>query len=245
MTLDEAIREFEFDCKVRHLSPKTIDNYIKQLRYFERFLGNEFSITSIECVKPSHIKRFLSMMDDAGRKPQYINDLLKVCKTFFNYLESEGLIDSSPAKRIKNMKLPKLKLRTFTEKNIMDMINYYNGRSFIEIRNRAMMAMMFDTGVRLSELMELVETQIHEETIMIYGKGAKERVVPVSPFLSKALLRYARARESFFHDTLHDKEFFLSRTGKKLTAEAVAKMLKKAAQTVGVSKDIRVSPHTW
>ena len=69
------------------------------------------------------------------------------------------------------MKLPKLKLRTFTEKNIMDMINYCSGRSFIEIRNRAMIAMLFDTGVRLSELMELVETQIHEETIMIYALG--------------------------------------------------------------------------
>ena len=242
--LDKAAKEFEYDCKIRHLSPKTIDNYGKQLRYLQRFLEKEFSISSIEDVKPSHIKRFLAMMDDAGRKPQYINDLLKVYKTFFNYLESEGHIESSPAKRIRNMKLPKLKLRTFTEKNIMDMINYYNGRSFIEIRNRAMIAMMFDTGVRLSELMELVETQIHEESIVIYGKGAKERVVPVSPFLSKALLRYTRARESFFRNSLHDKEFFLSRTGKKLTAEAVAKMLKKAAKAVGVSEDIRVSPHT-
>lgn len=244
MTFDEAIQEFELDCKIRHLSPKTIDNYKKQLRYFERFLGSEFSVSSIKDVKPSHIKSFLSTMDDAGRKPQYINDLLKVYKTFFNYLESEGHIASSPAKRIKNMKLPKLKLRTFTEKNIMDMINYYNGRSFIEIRNRAMIAMLFDTGVRLSELMELVETQIHEESIMIYGKGAKERVVPVSPFLAKALLRYSRARVSFFHDVLHDNEFFLSRTGKKLTAEAVAKILKKAAKAVGVREDIRVSPHT-
>ena len=244
MMLDKAAKEFEYDCKIRHLSPKTIDNYGKQLRYLQRFLEKEFSISSIEDVKPSHIKRFLAMMDDAGRKPQYINDLLKVYKTFFNYLESEGHIESSPAKRIRNMKLPKLKLRTFTEKNIMDMINYYNGRSFIEIRNRAMIAMMFDTGVRLSELMELVETQIHEESIVIYGKGAKERVVPVSPFLSKALLRYTRARESFFRNSLHDKEFFLSRTGKKLTAEAVAKMLKKAAKAVGVSEDIRVSPHT-
>ena len=242
--LDKAAKEFEYDCKIRHLSPKTIDNYGKQLRYLQRFLEKEFSISSIDDVKPSHIKRFLAMMDDAGRKPQYINDLLKVYKTFFNYLESEGHIESSPAKRIRNMKLPKLKLRTFTEKNIMDMINYYNGRSFIEIRNRAMIAMMFDTGVRLSELMELVETQIHEESIVIYGKGAKERVVPVSPFLSKALLRYTRARESFFRNSLHDKEFFLSRTGKKLTAEAVAKMLKKAAKAVGVSEDIRVSPHT-
>ena len=244
MMLDKAAKEFEYDCKIRHLSPKTIDNYGKQLRYLQRFLEKEFSISSIEDVKPSHIKRFLAMMDDAGRKPQYINDLLKVYKTFFNYLETESHIESSPAKRIRNMKLPKLKLRTFTEKNIMDMINYYNGRSFVEIRNRAMIAMMFDTGVRLSELMELVETQIHEESIVIYGKGAKERVVPVSPFLSKALLRYTRARESFFRNSLHDKEFFLSRTGKKLTAEAVAKMLKKAAKAVGVSEDIRVSPHT-
>ena len=242
--LDKAAEEFEYDCKIRHLSPKTIDNYGKQLRNLQRFLEKEFSISSIEDVKPSHIKRFLAMMDDAGRKPQYVYDLLKVYKTFFNYLESEGHIETSPAKRIRNMKLPKLKLRTFTEKNIMDMINYYNGRSFIEIRNRAMIAMMFDTGVRLSELMELVETQIHEESIVNYGKGAKERVVPVSPFLSKALLRYTRARESFFRNSLHDKEFFLSRTGKKLTAEAVAKMLKKAAKAVGVSEDIRVSPHT-
>ena len=244
MMLDKAAKEFEYDCKIRHLSPKTIDNYGKQLRYLQRFLEKEFSISSIEDVKPSHIKRFLAMMDDAGRKPQYINDLLKVYKTFFNYLESEGHIESSPAKRIRNMKLPKLKLRTFTEKNIMDMINYYSGRSFIEIRNRAMIAMMFDTGVRLSELMELVDSQIHEESIMIYGKGAKERLVPVSPFLAKALLRYGRARESYFKDTLHDKEFFLSRTGRKLTAEAVAKILKKAAKEACVSKEIRVSPHT-
>ena len=71
MTLDEAIHEFEFDCKIRHLSPKTIDNYKEQLRYFERFLANELSITSVEDVRPSHIKSFLSKMDDAGRKPQY------------------------------------------------------------------------------------------------------------------------------------------------------------------------------
>ena len=72
MTLDEAAKEFEFDCEIRHLSPKTIDNYGKQLRYLQRFLEKEFSISMIEDVKPSHIKQFLSMMDDAGRKPQYV-----------------------------------------------------------------------------------------------------------------------------------------------------------------------------
>ena len=65
----------------------------------------EFSILNIKDVKPAHIKSFMAMMDDAGRKPQYINDLLKVFKTFFTYLEAEGYIKASPAKRIRNMKL--------------------------------------------------------------------------------------------------------------------------------------------
>lgn len=207
MTLEDGIKEFEFDCKIRHLSPKTIDNYSKQLRYLERYLSSEFSITMIEDVKPAHIKSFLSRMDDAGRKPQYINDLLKVFKTFFNYLKAEDYIETSPAGRIRNMKLPKLKLRTFTEKNIKDMINYYDGKSFLEVRNKAMILLLFDTGIRLSELMELEETQIHEDSILIYGKGAKERVVPASPILSQSLFRYGRARDSFFRGKIHDKEF--------------------------------------
>ena len=82
MTLNDAIKEFSFDCKIRHLSLKTIDNYSKQLRYLERFLRSDFSIKTIEEVQPSHIKQFLSMMDDAGRKPQYVNDLLKVFNLF-------------------------------------------------------------------------------------------------------------------------------------------------------------------
>ena len=182
MTFRDASKEFELDCKVRHLSPKTIGNYTKQLQYLENYLSSEFSVLNIEDVKPAHIKSFMAKMDDAGRKPQYINDLLKVFKTFFTYLETEGYIKVSPAKRIRNMKLPKLKLRTFTEKNILDMIDFYSGQSFVDIGNRAMIALMFDTGVRLSELMEMIESQIHEDSIMIYGKGAKERVVPVSPF---------------------------------------------------------------
>ncbi len=90
MTMDEAIREYGFDCKVRKLSPKTIENYQKQLKYLQRFLLSEFQIQNVEDVRKSHIKRFLAVMDDRGLKPRYINDLLKVFKTFFTYLSKEG-----------------------------------------------------------------------------------------------------------------------------------------------------------
>ena len=162
--------------------PKQLGNYTKQLRYLENYLSSEFSVLNIEAVKPAHIKSYMAKMDDAGRKPQYINDLLKVFKTFFTYLETEGYIKVSPAKRIRNMKLPKLKLRTFTEKNILDMIDFYSGQSFVDIRNRAMIALMFDTGVRLSELMEMIESQIREDSIMIYGKKTSPLAFPKHQF---------------------------------------------------------------
>ena len=90
MTFQDAIVEFGFDCKVRKLSPRSIDNYQKQLRYLQNYLLEEYGIKNVEQVKTAHIKLFLAMMDDRQRKPRYINDLLKAFRTFFNYLKREG-----------------------------------------------------------------------------------------------------------------------------------------------------------
>lgn len=121
MTFRDASKEFELDCKVRHLSPKTIGNYTKQLRYLENYLSSEFSVLNIEAVKPAHIKSYMAKMDDAGRKPQYINDLLKVFKTFFTYLEPEGYIKvvsyyfmiSSPGKNFSGSLTPSVTITLF------------------------------------------------------------------------------------------------------------------------------------
>ena len=110
MLIDDAIVEFGFDCKVRKLSAKTVANYQKQLRYIEKYLKEEFQITEVEEIKPYHIKQFLAMMDDRHRKPRYINDLLKVVKTFLNYCKREGHVKSSAAEKVKNMKQPKTKI---------------------------------------------------------------------------------------------------------------------------------------
>ena len=88
MLFQDAILEFGFDCKVRKLSPKSITNYQKQLRYLQNYLEQEYRIKNVEQVRTAHIKMFLAMMDDKQRKPRYINDLLKAFKTFFNYLKS-------------------------------------------------------------------------------------------------------------------------------------------------------------
>ena len=179
MKMEDAIVEFGFDCKVRKLSEKTVSNYQKQLRYIQKYLKDEFQITEVEEVKPYHLKQFLAMMDDRKRKARYINDLLKVFKTFFNYMVKEGHMTESPAAKVKNMKQPKTKIITFSENEIRKILNYYSGRTYLEIRNRTMIAMFFDTGMRLTEAITLRWEQIREEYILVHGKGAKERLVPV------------------------------------------------------------------
>ena len=246
MTLTEAINEFGFDCRIRKLSPKTISNYRKQLLYLQRYLLSEFGITQVEEIKSLHIKQFLALKDDQGCKARYVNDLLKVFKTFFNYLKKEGHIKERPTANIKNQKQPKVKILTFNTTEVRKLLNYYNGKSFLDVRNRTMIALFFDTGMRLSEVITMEESQIHDDFILVHGKGAKERVVPVSPYLAKLLLQYSAARAYHFEGAkLPEKYFFVSRTGRKLTPEAVTKFLKTAAKEVGVNDQIRVSPHTF
>ena len=245
MEINVVIQEFGFDCKIRKLSPKTIENYQKQLTYLQRYLADEHNTTLIEAVRSIHIKQFLAMMDEKGRKPQYINDLLKVFKTFFNYCEKEGHIKTSPAASIRNMKQPKVVIMTFSENEIRGLLNHFSGRDFISIRNKTIIALLFDTGMRLAEVINLRSEQIHDEYILVHGKGNKERLVPVSPFLAKQLLRYRIVRDSYFEDKRFPEGFvFVSNRGKQLTPEVIGMFLKQAAKEVGVNPQVRVSPHT-
>ena len=244
MQFSDAILEYSFDCKVRKLSVKTIDNYQKQLRYLQRYLEKEYGVKEVEEVKSYQIKEFLSMMDDKQRKPRYINDLLKVFRTFFNYLKKEGHIRERPTANVKNMKQPKVKILTFTPNEIRNMLNYFSGRDFLSIRNRTILAMMFDTGMRINEVITLCPDQIREDHILVHGKDNKERVVPVSAYLGKALMQYQMARESYFEGKLPERFLFVSRRGKKLTHEGIAKFMKQVATEVGVNSNVRVSPHT-
>ena len=150
----------------------------------------------------------------------------------------------SPAAKVKNMKQPKTKIITFSENEIRKILNFYSGRTYLEIRNRTMLALFFDTGMRLTEVITLRWEQIRDEYILVHGKGAKERLVLVSPYLAKALMQYRQTKESYFDGKLPENYVFVSQTGRKLTAEAITKILKKAAKVVNVNPQIRVSPHT-
>ena len=244
MLLTDAAKEFEFNCQCRKLSDKTIRNYGKLIGYLLDYLKEQHKVLCLEDVRPMYIKAYLMMLQERGAKPQYINDQLKAFKVLFRSLYEEGYTDSILTERIKNVKQPKTIIKTFTEQEVKKMTEYYSGHTFIEVRNRLMLMTFFDTGIRVSELIDLKLSQVKDEYILIHGKGDKERVVPKSPLLNKWMFKYLSTRENFFAYRRVPENVFLSRNGRPMTTEAIHRVIKIAGKAVGVSRDIRVSPHT-
>ena len=245
MLLTSLLEEFVFNCECRRLSPKTTRNYQKQIQYLLNYLHEEHGVLEVEKVVPKMIKAYLLLKERSSNRPAYINDLLKAFKCFFKYLHVEGYTAQLITERIHNVKQPKVIIQTFTKKNIADMINACNGVDFLSLRNKAIICMLFDTGIRLNELISLSCDQIKPDYLLIHGKGNKERVVPKSPYLGKTLLKYNAVREGYFaHKAVPYANYFLSKNGKPLTHEGVLHMLKQVGVQARVSNDIRVSPHT-
>lgn len=244
MKMEELAKEFIFDCKVRELAPRTVRNYEKQLAYFVRFLKQNQKIENVEELKAIHIKQFVAMLQEKKNKPSYINDLLKVVKVLCRYAYEEGYSEELATKKVKNVKEPKVLIHTFSDDEIVRMIQYYDGVDYLSVRNRLMLMLLFDTGLRISELIDMKPDQIREGYFCIYGKGRKERVVPQNAIVCKWMMKYNRARESYFEFREAEDYYFLSKNGKRLTPEAVNKLMKKAGKAVGVNPLVRVSPHT-
>ena len=244
MLLQDLKSEYIFHCQCRKLSERTIKNYEMLLRLLLAYLEEDKGVTTLEGLQPIHIKQFINHKSQKGRKPNYLNDLLKVYKNFFKYLHEEEYTETILTAKIKNVKKPKVIIQTFSNDEVKAMIDYYKGYNYLAIRNKVILIMLFDTGIRLSELTTMKREQIKEDYFVIEGKGNKQRVVPKSPFLAKWLFKYLNVRESYFANRVVSDIVFPSRNGKVLTAEMMNRIVKDAGAYANVKTDMRVSPHS-
>lgn len=245
MLLSELLQEFVFNCECRRLSPKTTSNYRKQIEYLTRYLKEEHRIETLERVQPRYIKAFMVMKINEGRKPAYVNDLLKAFKVFFKYAYEESYTDTLLTEKIKGVKQPKTIIRGFDKKEIKRMLDCYEGNDFLNIRNKTILIVLFDCGIRLSELIELTDVEIKDDHILIsHGKGDKQRVVPKTPIVSKWLQKYIRTRNGYFDDQKNFNALFVSKYGKGLSKGMIERIVKDAGDFAEVKEDIRISPHT-
>ncbi|HSH36005.1 tyrosine-type recombinase/integrase, partial [Schnuerera sp.] len=217
------IEDYLFDCQVRGLAGSTLKNYRNHLIRFEKYV-REQKIDNVKDIKPLHIKKFLKLKQDEGCTNKYCNGIYKVCNQFFNYCVENEYIIQNPMQNIKKAREEKKVIEVFTDEEVHRLINYYDYSDYLNARNKAIVNMMFDTGIRTSELINITNDDIQTDRIKIFGKGSKERFVALSVELKKVCRRYERIKDNYFYKKDIPDNYFLSRTGRKLTVETIERI---------------------
>lgn len=239
------LKEFLLEITINNYSVRTIKGYKNNVALFLAWLEIEYGVTELEDIMVTHIKAYVKYQKDKGRKPSYVNGILKCLIAYYNYAVNEEYVPVNLAKKVKQLKMGKVLIKTFSDDEVRGMVESFGYKSYMETRNKCIVAMLLDTGIRNHELCGIKMQDIRETSIKIVGKGNKERLVPISPFLQKVMLRYESIREFYFreHGVLFE-HLFLSYRTKPLTIEAVERVVRLAGERAGVRQEIRCSPHT-
>lgn len=241
MKIENSIREYLAEIEVRKYTPRTIKGYRNNLGLFLRFCTERAGIEEVEDLTLGVVKQFTQFMVGQGKKGTYINTILKTVKSFIQYSYDEGYGGFNTRKAFKWCKEDKPIIVVFKASHVKQMLADCSGHDFVSIRDKAILTTLFETGVRCLELCCIQPADIHGDFIIINGKNHKQRVVPVTPILSKALLKYDEIAKRYFDLKSTDNYYFLSFHGRQLTNSAVEHIIKKHGRGI---KGVRVSPHT-
>lgn len=233
------------------------DNYINDfLLYLEMDLNyskntintyqNNLSILSNNINKDllklnsKDIEHFISSLN---LESSSISNYLSSFKTFYNYYIKIGMLKENPVLLIDSPKLKK-HLPTYLTIDEIDKLLNIEIKDAFNARNKSLLELLYATGLRISELinLEFKNIDLNECIIRIMGKGSKERIVPINDLAIKYLKIYVKDYRYKLVKKEQNNFVYLNNHGKKMTRQGVFKMIKKRTQETGIKKD--VSPHT-
>lgn len=244
--MESAIRSFVRHLTVeRGLSANTVKAYAADLLALTEFLAGA-GVTSWRRCDRERLLDFLDFLRDRGMEMSSIARHLTSIRLFFGYLAAEELIPADPTLLMDSPRLWRVLPDCLSPGEVDALLAVFPERGeALDVRNRAILHLLYASGLRVSELTSLKAADADFETLLVRvrGKGAKERVVPVAPRVMKLLRTYLTgARIELTEAIPLSPWLFVSRRGRKLDRERVWAILKEAALRAGIAKNIH--PHT-
>lgn len=221
------------------LSKKTVDAYLTDLKLFFKYFKDK---KDTEDLNPYDINSFMLYGASLGRKPSTTLRRAASIKHFYLFLKKDGYYnDEIP--EIEGPKKEKILPTYLSVEEVERLLDAPNMKSPSGIRDKAMLELMYASGLRVSELLELEKANINlkKGIVIVFGKGAKERKVPMGDFALEYVVKYINQVRGKFHGA-DSKYLFLNKKGKPLSRVYFFKQIRKYASEVGIDKEI--SPHT-
>ncbi len=238
--------------EVRNFARKTMKDYLWSLDKFFSFLY-EYNINDINDVTVDVLRDYQKYRHQYrnryGRRdaPKTQNNHLIAIKTFFKFLKEADFTPSDPAKDLEYVKEPKkLPLVTMNNREVKKLLQQCNTNTLLGYRDRALLELLYSTGVRRGELINLkVEDVDYEEGFIRInkGKGDKDRVVPLGRIACKYVETYIKGIRPLIYKAKEIDYLFVSKKGNRLERSAVAKLIDVYTERAKLGK--KVSPHTF
>ena len=224
-------------------SPHTVNAYLTDLEYFEKFNTLHFDQEDIDQVNYNQIRSWIVALVDENMSNVTVNRKIASLKAFYKFLLKTKQIEASPLLKHKALKAPKMLQIPFSEKEVADALTQMqNPIGFEGIRNKLVVDLFYSTGMRRTELiyLKLMNVNLSSCTIKVLGKRNKERILPVLPIIAEQFSLYMKERLCL--ESIVDNEFFfLTKKGLKLNDTFVYRLINSYFSAV--SEKVKKSPH--
>jgi len=226
----------------RNYSGNTQQGYLNDVRHLIEYLTEQqIDVTEVEL---NDLQHFLASLHDLGIGPTSQARILSGVRSFYNFLELDGYISNNPTELLESPKQSEHLPEVLSVDEVDRLIAAIDVGSKEGQRNRAIIEMLFSCGLRVSELTNLRISNLYldEAFIRVFGKGSKERLVPLSPTAINELKLWFDERENLPIQRGEEDYVFLNRRGHRLTRTMILIIVKRLAEAAGIQKTI--SPHT-
>ncbi len=243
-TLDKWIDRYMHHLAVeKGLSPNTLEAYARDLQYYAIFLS-EGQTSRMDANSVEQTASFFKHLRQKGLTARSRARALSALKGFYRFLLQEGILKENPLHRLQTPKVVPRLPSVLTSPEVEALLRQPDPAKQLGSRDRAMLELLYATGLRVSELISLSLNDINLEVgyLRSRGKGSKERIVPIGQAASRALKIYLEGSRRHLALKSPDASLFLGRGGRKITRQGLWKILRKHARAAGIQRNI--TPHT-
>jgi len=239
MALDQFLHYLVVE---KGLAKNTLEAYGHDLSRWMEFLSAS-GVRDVLKVTPSDVKAFLLALRSRKLSNKTVARNLVAIRTFFRFLMEEGMLETNPLEELESPKMAMTLPEILSLKEVERLLEQPTLRTPLGIRDRAMLEILYATGMRVSELVRLPLNQVNLEGgyVLLYGKGSKERMVPLGGEAIKWITRYLETTRKRLARGKEVPFLFLNRSGRGLSRQMFWKIIKAYGLKAGIRK--KITPH--
>lgn len=236
-------RYLEYLARVRSLATATVDAYANDLRSFVAFSDSQ-SVDQVEEVDTRLVRGWIRRLGDEGLAATSVNRRLSAVKGLFAFLEREETIAANPVASVRSLRTPKRLPEVLFEQEMEQLLSFPTN-DFASLRTRVLLELLYSTGARIAELCgaNVDDIALRRRTLLVHGKGARDRIVFIGDTADEHLRAYLAARHAFLTDRglTRQKALIVNLRGGRLTPRGAADIIARRLEESGLGRYL--TPH--